>query len=207
LIVIPNERLRQIVDRQMTVVEAFRLADDHLRQGVQGISDLVTMTGLINLDFADVKSVMAGAGTALMAIGEARGENRAVEAARLAISSPLLDSSIEGARGVLLNVSGGPDMTLQEVSEAAGAIAEAADPGANIIFGAVIMPRPQADLQVTLIATGLRSEILRQPARAAPAERSEPRARVSPSPRELDSRYDDEDMDRPAFLRHRRHLG
>src|SRR5205085_5716369 len=156
LIVIPNERLRQFVDRHMTVVEAFRLADDVLRQGVQGISDLVTMTGLINLDFADVKSIMTGAGTALMGIGEARGEDRAIQAARSAISSPLLDVSVEGARGVLLNVSGGPDLTLAEVTEAAETIQAAVDPDASIFFGAVIHPRAQDTVRVTVIATGLK---------------------------------------------------
>src|ERR1051326_6334755 len=156
LIVIPNDRLLQLADRQMSLIEAFRMADDVLRHGVQGISDLVTMTGLINLDFADVKSVMQNAGTALMAVGEGRGEGRAMLAARAAISSPLLDVSIEGARGVLLNVSGGPDLTLAEVTEAAETIQAAVDPDANIFFGAVIHPRAQDEVRVTVIATGLR---------------------------------------------------
>ena len=212
LIVIPNERLRQFVDRQMTVVEAFRTADDVLRQGIQGISDLVTMTGVINLDFADVKSVMAGAGTALMAIGEARGEDRAVAAAREAVSSPLLDVSIEGARGVLLNVTGGPDLTLQEVSEVANAIAEVVDSTANIIFGAVIMPRPQPDLKVTLIATGLHSEPIRVVGRSGPSvdrlpdrEREERVERVPVRYRHQQSGdFADDDLDQPAFMRRRR---
>src|ERR687884_273880 len=156
LIVIPNDRLLELADRQMSLIEAFRLADDVLRHGVQGISDLVTMTGLINLDFADVKSVMQNAGTALMAVGEARGDNRAINAARAAVSSPLLDVSIEGAHGVLLNVSGGPDLTLAEVTEAAETIQAAADPDASIYFGAVIHPRIQDEIRVTVIATGLR---------------------------------------------------
>jgi cell division protein FtsZ len=209
LIVIPNERLRQFVDRQKSVVEAFRTADDVLRQGVQGISDLVTMTGLINLDFADVKSVMENAGAALMAIGEASGEDRAIDAARRAISSPLLDVSIDGARGVLLNISAGPDLTLQEVSEAARAISEAVDPGANIIFGAVIGPRPQPELKITLIATGLRSEPVRQPSRGQrptePVEEPGRRARFAPP--EANSLDDDDNLDLPAFMRRRRHLG
>ncbi len=210
LIVIPNERLRQFVDRHMTVVEAFRLADDVLRQGVQGISDLVTLTGLINLDFADVKSIMTGAGTALMGIGEARGEDRAIQAARSAISSPLLDVSIEGARGVLMNVSGGPDLTLQEVSDAAGAIAAAVDPSANIIFGAVVLPRPQPELKITLIATGLRSEPGRQPGRATPgSDRREfgelPTGRFSSRPHPpAPADEEEDDLDRPAFMRRRR---
>ncbi|MCC6174362.1 MAG: cell division protein FtsZ [Chloroflexi bacterium] len=157
LVVIPNDRLLKMADAQMTVVDAFRLADDVLRQGVQGISDLVTQTGLINLDFADVKSVMQNAGTALMAIGEGEGEERGVDAARAAISSPLLEVSIEGASGVLINITGGADLTLQEVTEAANVISEAVDSSANIIFGAVIHPRYQKEVRVTVIATGLRA--------------------------------------------------
>jgi cell division protein FtsZ len=156
LIVIPNDRLLELGDRQMSVLDAFSVADDVLRHGVQGISDLVTMTGLINLDFADVKAVMQNAGTALMAVGEARGDNRAVDAARAAISSPLLDVSIEGATGVLLNVSGGPDMTLAEVTEAAETIQAAVDPDASIYFGAVVHPKQSDEIRVTVIATGLR---------------------------------------------------
>src|SRR5438309_1538223 len=175
LIVIPNDRLLQLADRQMTVIEAFHLADDVLRHGVQGISDLVTMTGLINLDFADVKAVMQNAGTALMAVGEAHGEGRAVQAARAAISSPLLDVSIEGAKGVLLNVSGGPDLTLAEVTEAAETIQASVDPDASIYFGAVIHARPQEDVRVTVIATGLRdSGRLMPSSERRPAVSSEP---------------------------------
>src|SRR3954452_17783869 len=159
-----------MTDRQVSLIESFRLADDVLRHGVQGISDLVTMTGLINLDFADVKAVMQNAGTALMAVGEAHGDGRAVQAARAAISSPLLDVSIEGAKGVLLNVSGGPDLTLAEVTEAAETIQAAVDPDANIFFGAVIHPRQQDDVRVTVIATGLKdgSRVGPPPRRAAP---------------------------------------
>jgi len=166
LIVIPNDRLLELGDRSTSMLEAFQMADDVLRHGVQGISDLVTMTGLINLDFADVKAVMQNAGTALMAVGEARGDGRAITAAQAAISSPLLDVSIEGARGVLLNVSGGPDMTLAEVTEAAETIQASVDPDANIYFGAVIHPRQQDDIRVTVIATGLR-EANRSPAQPA----------------------------------------
>jgi cell division protein FtsZ len=182
LIVIPNDRLLQLADRQMSLIESFRLADDVLRHGVQGISDLVTMTGLINLDFADVKAVMQNAGTALMAVGEARGEGRAVLAARAAISSPLLDVSIDGARGVLLNVSGGPDLTLAEVTEAAETIQASVDPDASIYFGAVIHPRAQDDVRVTVIATGLRelSRAASGPRARVPAPEP-PRARV-PAP-------------------------
>src|SRR5438132_6317563 len=177
LIVIPNDRLLQLADRQMSVIEAFRLADDVLRHGVQGISDLVTMTGLINLDFADVKAVMQNAGTALMAVGEGRGDTRAVNAARAAISSPLLDVSIEGAHGVLLNVSGGPDLTLAEVTEAAETIQAAVDPDASIYFGAVIHPHAQDTVRVTVIATGLR-----EGSRSLPPVRRAPTAEPAPPP-------------------------
>src|SRR5438477_10178712 len=174
LIVIPNDRLLQLADRQMSVMEAFRLADDVLRHGVQGISDLVTMTGLINLDFADVKAVMQNAGTALMAVGEGRGDGRAVAAARAAITSPLLDVSIEGARGVLLNVSGGPDLTLAEVTEAAETIQSSVDPDANIFFGAVVHPRQQDEVRVTVIATGLRESVRSAPSPAPRARSTAP---------------------------------
>jgi cell division protein FtsZ len=176
LIVIPNDRLLDLADRQMSVVEAFHMADDVLRHGVQGISDLVTMTGLINLDFADVKAVMQNAGTALMAVGEGHGEGRAVVAARNAISSPLLNVSIDGASGVLMNISGGPDLTLAEVTEAAETIQAAADPDANIYFGAVVHPRGTDEVRVTVIATGLKQGTRTTAApRRAPGYVSEPR--------------------------------
>ena len=199
LIVIPNDRLLQLADRQMSVIEAFRFADDVLRHGVQGISDLVTMTGLINLDFADVKAVMQNAGTALMAVGEARGEGRSVAAARAAITSPLLDVSIEGARGVLLNVSGGPDLTLAEVTEAAETIQAAVDPDANIFFGAVIHPRAQEDVRVTVIATGLKEGARAvQPRRAAPVEPPPDRDRDRERERDRElERERDAEADRP----------
>jgi cell division protein FtsZ len=154
LITIPNDRLLQVVDRSTSIAEAFRIADDVLRQGVQGISDLIAVPGLINLDFADVKTIMTETGSALMGIGSGCGETRAMEAARAAISSPLLETSIEGARGVLLNITGGPDLSLFEVNEAAEVIAQAADPDANIIFGAVIDQTLQDEVRVTVIATG-----------------------------------------------------
>ncbi|MEA4900060.1 cell division protein FtsZ [Desulfitobacterium sp.] len=154
LITIPNDRLLQVVDKNTTIHEAFRIADDVLRQGVQGISDLIAVPGLINLDFADVKTIMKNTGSALMGIGQATGENRAADAARKAISSPLLETSIEGAKGVLLNITGGQNMTLFEVNEASEIIAEAADPEANIIFGAVIDESLKDEVRVTVIATG-----------------------------------------------------
>jgi len=157
LIIIPNDRLLQVIDRNTSMMEAFRIADDVLRQGVQGISDLIAMPGLINLDFADVKTIMKDTGSALMGIGTAKGENRAGEAAHAAVSSPLLETSIEGARGVLLNITGGSSLGLFEVNEAAEIIAQAADPEANIIFGAVIDDNMEDRVRVTVIATGFES--------------------------------------------------
>lgn len=154
LITIPNDRLLQTIDRKTPLLEAFKVADDVLRQGVQGISDLITVHGLINLDFADVKAVMKNAGSALMGIGRSSGENRAVEAAKQAIESPLLEVSIDGARGILFNVIGGMDMSMHEINEAAEAITSAADPDANIIFGATINPELEGEVIVTVIATG-----------------------------------------------------
>jgi len=154
LIVIPNDRLLQTIDRDTPLTEAFKVADDVLRQGVQGISDLITVHGLINLDFADVKTVMAKAGSALMGIGRASGENRAVEAAKQAIESPLLEVSIDGARGILFNVIGGNDLAMHEINAAAEAITTAADPDANIIFGATINPELEGEVIITVVATG-----------------------------------------------------
>ena len=154
LIVIPNDRLLSISDRAVSVLDAFKSADHVLMSGVQGITDLITTPGLINLDFADVKSVMQGAGTALMGIGNARGDNRSIAAAETAISSPLLEASIEGARGVLLSVSGGSDLGLFEINEAARMVAESAHPEANIIFGAVIDDALGDEVRVTVIAAG-----------------------------------------------------
>lgn len=154
LIVIPNQRLLEVVDKNMTLQEAFRMADSVLGQGVQGISDLITMPGLINVDFADVRSIMTSAGSALMGIGQAGGENRAEVAARMAIASPLLEVSIEGAKGVLFNIVGGTDLTMEEVDKAAKIIAAAADPDANIIFGATIKDDMVDQLKISVIATG-----------------------------------------------------
>lgn len=154
LIVIPNDRLLQTIDRQTPLLEAFKVADDVLRQGVQGITDLITVHGLINLDFADVKTVMDDAGSALMGIGRASGESRAIQAAQQAIESPLLEVSIDGARGILFNVIGGPDMTMHEINSAAETITAAADPDANIIFGATINPELEGELIITVVATG-----------------------------------------------------
>lgn len=154
LIIIPNDRLLQAIDRDTPLMEAFKVADDVLRQGVQGISDLITVHGLINLDFADVKTVMSQAGSALMGIGRSGGENRAVVAAQQAIESPLLEVSIDGARGILFNVIGGNDLAMHEINAAAEAITAAADPDANIIFGATINPDLEGEVIITVVATG-----------------------------------------------------
>jgi cell division protein FtsZ len=194
LIVIPNDRLLQIVDRKASVREAFRIADDVLRQGIQGISELITVPGLINLDFADVRAIMSHGGSALMAVGRATGENRATEAAERAISNALLDVTIDGARGVLFNVRGGADITLVEVTEAAEIIKRTTHPDANIIFGAVIDDEMGEDVQITVIATGFDQAASRsqgKPARAATAKTID-----FPVPA-----FDSEDLDIPAFLR------
>ncbi|TAF06352.1 MAG: cell division protein FtsZ, partial [Nostocales cyanobacterium] len=159
LIIIPNNKLLEVIPEQTPVQEAFRYADDVLRQGVQGISDIITIPGLVNVDFADVRAVMADAGSALMGIGVSSGKSRAREAAISAISSPLLECSIEGARGVVFNITGGSDLTLHEVNAAAETIYEVVDPNANIIFGAVIDDRLQGEVRITVIATGFTGEI------------------------------------------------
>lgn len=154
LIVIPNQRILDVVDRKLSLLEAFKVADSVLTQGVQGISELITLPGLINVDFADVRTIMTNAGSALMGIGTGVGENRAQAAARQAVASPLLEISMEGARGVLFNIMGGPDLTMSEVDEAAKIIAAAADPDANIIFGATIDESMRDQIKITVIATG-----------------------------------------------------
>lgn len=167
LIVIPNDRLLQTIDRQTPLLEAFKVADDVLRQGVQGISDLITVHGLINLDFADVKAVMSHAGSALMGIGRAAGEERAIHAAQQAIESPLLEVSIDGARGILFNVIGGSDMSMHEINQAAETITAAADPEANIIFGATISPELTDEIIITVVATGFDDAYFANRAKAA----------------------------------------
>jgi len=168
LIVIENDRLLQVVEKQTSVVDAFRMADDVLRQGVQGITDLITVPGLVNLDFADVRTIMRNAGSALMGIGIASGDSRAAEAARSAVSSPLLESSIEGATGILLNITGGPDIGLFEVNEAAEVVTSAADQNSNIIFGAVIDEAMGDEVRVTVIATGFGAQRRRRAGAEAP---------------------------------------
>lgn len=183
LITIPNERLLNFVERGTPLSEAFRIADDVLRQAVQGISDLITVPGEVNVDFADVKSIMTGMGMALMGTGVAKGENRSQEAAQRAISSPLLEeTSINGAKGVLINISGGADLTLHEVAEAAQVIAEAVDPAANIISGMVIDPEMEEEMKVTVIATGFNEGGGRRPVEARPVEEDEPFFTPRPAP-------------------------
>lgn len=191
LITIPNDRLLQVADKNTSINDAFRMADDVLRQGVQGISDLIAIPGLINLDFADVKTIMRDTGSALMGIGSGTGENRAVTAARNAISSPLLETSIEGAKGVLLNITGGNGLGLFEVNEAAEIIAEAADPEANIIFGAVIDESLDEEIKVTVIATGF--------------DQKPKVPEVGDSIKSFSiNGFSTEDLEIPAFLRRRR---
>ena len=202
LITIPNDRLLQVVDKRTSITEAFRIADDVLRQGVQGISDLIARPGLINLDFADVKTIMRETGSALMGIGRATGENRAVEAAKAAISSPLLETSIQGARGVLLNITGGENMSLFEVHEAAEVIFEAADQEANIIFGAVIDPNLEDEIQITVIATGFDPKPV-----VTKKEKEKESQRTSeiepPSFTEVRPNLENDELDIPSFLRRR----
>jgi cell division protein FtsZ len=228
LIIIPNDRLLQVAERTTSMLDAFKLADQVLLQGVQGITDLITIPGLINLDFADVRATMREAGTALMGIGQARGEDRAVAAAKQAISSPLLEASVEGARGVLLNISGGSDLGLFEVNEAAEVIASAAHPDANIIFGAVIDDTLGDEVRVTVIAAGFdrsEQETVEAPAAgdaAAPVEveradeevwpattrsgserplREEVAAQYDPHPPRRPVYHGDDDLDIPSFLK------
>lgn len=200
LITIPNERLKQTVDRNMTMADAFRMADDVLRQAVQGISDLITIPGDINVDFADVKSIMKGMGMALMGTGHAVGENRAAEATQRAISSPLLEeASIQGARGVLVNITGGHDLTLFEVDEAMHIIHDAADPDANIIFGTVTDPAMQNEMKITVIATGFEKSAASENLHNFPVRQ----ASVPTPPRSGNNRPSEiaEDYDVPTFIR------
>ncbi len=218
LITIPNDRLLQVVEKKTSMVDAFRIVDDVLRQGVQGISDLITVPGLINLDFADVKTIMTNAGSALMGIGHGSGESRAADAARQAIMSPLLEQSIDGARGVLFTITGGPDLTLFEVNEAAEIIHAAADPEANIIFGAVIDERMGGEVKISVIATAfeqarairrLEGPMYKRQApsveqRTAPAVAVAPPPMTQPHPKtEETKKYAADDLEVPSFLRRR----
>lgn len=223
LIVIPNDRLLQIVDKRASLNDALRTADDVLRQGIQGISELITVPGLINLDFADVRAIMAEGGAALMAIGRASGEDRARMAAEAAISSNLLDITIDGARGILFNVTGGPNMTLFEVNQAAAIIRETAHPDVNLIFGAVIDPNMGDEMRITVIATGFERQGLARPVMKVAKQAQSP-ARPAHAQQEQSTHaqqgqqsthgekkeqefaprvYNSDDLDIPAFLRRR----
>jgi cell division protein FtsZ len=199
LIVIPNEKLLAVVERRTSMLDAFKEADDVLRQGIQGITDLITIPGLINLDFADVRTIMHDAGSALMGIGSAGGENRCAEAAKIAISSPLLEESVEGATGILLNITGGRELGLFEVNEAAEIIQEAADKDANIIFGAVIDEGLGDEVRVTVIGTGFDH----RPGHGVRRERSGRPVDRGPriGDRERSLEISDDDIDVPPFLR------
>ncbi len=228
LITIPNDRLLQTIDRRTPLLETFKIADDVLRQGVQGISELITEHGLINLDFADVRAIMSNAGSALMGIGRASGDDRAAQAAQQAIESPLIEVSIDGAKGVLFNVTGGYDMSMSEIQEAAEIITSAVSPDANIIFGATLKPELEDELIITVIATGFDTEFLHEQANMVekPVALSGTRAASSDdaddadddsndaaasfaddTPTDIWSQADvreDEDDDTPAFLRRRK---
>lgn len=193
LITIPNDKLTEVVGPDTTLIESFEIADDILRQGVQGVSDLITIPGLINLDFADVKAIMWEAGTALIGIGQQAGEGRAVEAARQAITSPLLETSIDGAKGVLINITGGPTLTLNEVKAAADEVFGVSDQDANIIFGAVIDERMKDYVRVTVLATGF-DDIRPEPKIPMRERTKEPETRI-------DDTIDEGELDIPAFLR------
>jgi len=211
LIVIPNERLLDVIDKKMTLLEAFKVADSVLGEGVQGISDLITTPGLINVDFADVRSIMSNAGSALMGIGTGVGENRATTAARMAVASPLLEISIDGAKGILFNITGGQDLTMNEVNEAAKIIAETADADANIIFGATIDEDMVDQVKISVIGTGFdeNRQRLQQFAspKAVPDRPQEPdgeeKTKTDEEKPEKDGEIDqyEDELDIPAFLR------
>jgi cell division protein FtsZ len=213
LITIPNDRLLQVIDKKTSLSDAFGIVDDVLRQGVQGISDLITLHGVINVDFADVRTIMADAGSALMGIGRGSGDNRAVEAARAAIDSPLLELSIDGAKGILFNITGGPDLGMYEIDEAAKVITEAADPDANIIFGSIIDEAMAGEVKITVIATGFDTEARRKPTTDTPTPSTPPPPQNTNSfgsfgfglnnntPEVEDERPSEDELDVPAFIR------
>ena len=204
LVVIPNDKLLQIIDRKTSIVEAFKMADDVLRQGVQGISDLIAIEGLVNLDFADVKTIMLNTGMAHMGIGRASGENRAEDAAKQAIQSPLLETSIEGARGVIINITGGSDLGLQEINTAAELVQRSVDPEANIIWGSVIDESLGDEIVITVIATGFESDA---PLSSIGVENLVSKAwdkKVNSIPSSSESNNSSSDLDIPSFLRNKK---
>lgn len=220
LIVIPNQRILDVIDRKLSLLDAFKVADSVLNQGVQGISEIITMPGLVNVDFADVRTIMSNAGSALMGIGMGNGENRAQVAARAAIASPLLEITMEGARGVLFNIVGGPDLTMNEVNEASQIISSAADPDANIIFGATINEAMHDQIRITVVATGfdqtkqrLQQFVINQPSAKQPEKTNQQinssqgisntapiQNNTEPAKKEENP---EDDWDIPAFLRQR----
>ena len=200
LVVIPNDKLLQIIDRKTSINEAFRMADDVLRQGVQGISDLIAVTGTVNLDFADVKTIMLNTGMAHMGIGRASGENRAEDAAKQAVQSPLLETSIEGARGVIINITGGEDLGLHEVNTAAELVQRSVDPEANIIFGTVTDPEMKDEIQITVIATGFEKPEARNASTVDSFINKSWEKKTSSIPAS-DVNSSQGDLDIPAFLR------
>ncbi len=202
LVVIPNDKLLQVIDRKTSIVEAFKMADDVLRQGVQGISDLIAIPGLVNLDFADVKTIMLNTGMAHMGIGRSSGENRAEDAAKQAVQSPLLETSIEGARGVIINITGGSSLGLHEVNTAAELIQRSVDPEANIIFGAVIDETLDEDIVITVIATGFEKEPT--VGNTVPVGEIVSKAwdkKINSIPTTQDNSNSSNDLDIPSFLR------
>ncbi len=201
LVVIPNDKLLQIVDRKTSINEAFRMADDVLRQGVQGISDLIAVTGTVNLDFADVKTIMLNTGMAHMGIGRASGENRAEDAAKQAVQSPLLETSIEGARGVIINITGGEDLGLHEVNTAAELVQRSVDPEANIIFGTVTDPEMKDEIQITVIATGFEKPEARNSGSVDNLVNKTWEKKINSIPSSTDMSSSQGDLDIPAFLR------
>lgn len=221
LIVIPNQRILDVVDRKLSLLDAFKVADSVLTQGVQGISEIITLPGLINVDFADVKAIMSNAGSALMGIGTGIGENRAQTAARSAIASPLLEISMDGARGVLFNIVGGPDLTMTEVDEAAKIISTAADPDANIIFGATINENMHDQIRITVVATGFdqtkqrlqqfviqqpQPQVTQTPLTSTPAANDQQQSQQQPTQSNQDDQKKEnpeDEWDIPAFLRQR----
>lgn len=201
LVVIPNDKLLQIIDRKTSIVDAFKMADDVLRQGVQGISDLIAVPGLVNLDFADVKTIMLNTGMAHMGVGRASGENRAEDAAKQAIQSPMLESSIEGARGVIINITGGNDLGLHEVNTAAELVQRSVDPEANIIFGAVIDESMGDEISITVIATGFEKESPITTIGVADKVTKAWDKKINSIPASTESTSNNNDLDIPSFLR------
>ena len=201
LVVIPNDKLLQIIDRKTSIVDAFKMADDVLRQGVQGISDLIAVPGLVNLDFADVKTIMLNTGMAHMGVGRASGENRAEDAAKQAIQSPMLESSIEGARGVIINITGGNNLGLHEVNTAAELVQRSVDPEANIIFGAVIDESMGEEISITVIATGFEKESPITTIGVADKVTKAWDKKINSIPSSTESTSNNNDLDIPSFLR------